>query len=151
MGAPHSEFVWPSAAKWPLELLPEELRSLQESDVEMLLVNGTMDFSTPPTALDEARPYWHKAQMVLLPDFSHVEDEYTLQQTAWEQLITSYLDTGVGDASLYVYQPIPFKAGVSNTVVAKALVALVIILPALIVLGIVALVRRIRRGRGIAV
>jgi hypothetical protein len=89
--------------------------------------------------------------MVLLPDFSHVEDEYTLQQTAWERLITSYLDTGVGDASLYVYQPLPFKAGLSNTVVAKALVALVIILPALILLGILLLVRRIRRGRKAAV
>jgi hypothetical protein len=49
-----------------------------------------------------------------------------------------------------VYQPLPFKAGVSNTVVAKALVALVIILPALIILGIVLLVRRLRRGRKVA-
>jgi len=145
MGAPHSEFIWPSAQKWPLELLPEELRSLQESDVEMLLVNGTMDFSTPPTALDEARPYWHKAQMVLLPDFSHVEDEYTLQQTAWERLITSYLDTGVGDDSLYVYQPLPFKAGVSNTVIAKALAGAIVLIPGLILLGIALVVRRIRR------
>jgi pimeloyl-ACP methyl ester carboxylesterase len=151
MGAPHSEFVWPSAESWPLELLPEELRSLQESDVEMLLVNGTVDFSTPHYALDEAEPYWHKAQMVLLPDFSHVEDEYTLQQPAFERLITSYLDTGVGDDSLYVYQPLPFKAGVSNTVVARALVATIIVLPLLIILGIVLLVRRIRRGRKVAV
>ena len=41
--------------------------------MEMLLVNGTVDFSTPPTALDEARPYFHKAQMVLLPEFSHID------------------------------------------------------------------------------
>ncbi len=86
----------------------------------MLLVNGTVDFSTPPTALDEARPYWHKAQMVLLPEFSHVEDEYTLQAEAFERLITSYLDTGVGDDSLYVYQPLRFKPGMSLTVMAKA-------------------------------
>jgi hypothetical protein len=88
--------------------------------------------------------------MVLLPDFSHVEDEYTLQQTAWERLITSYLDTGVGDDSLYVYQPLPFKAGVSTTILARALVAAMIVLPALILLGTVALVRRIRRGRKVA-
>ena len=151
MGAPHSEFVWPSASVWPLELIPEELRSLQESNVEMLLVNGTVDFSTPPNALDEARPYWHKAQMVLLPEFSHVNDEYTLQQTAFERLITSYLDTGVGDDSLYVYEPLQFKAGLSNTVVAKALVAAIVVLPVLILLGIALLVRRIRRGRKLTV
>jgi len=147
MGAPHSEFVWPSASVWPLEMIPDELRSLQESDVEMLLVNGTVDFSTPPNALDEARPYWHKAQMVLLPEFSHVNDEYTLQQPAFERLITSYLDTGVGDDSLYVYEPLQFKAKVSNTVIAKALVAGMIVVPVLIIIGIVALVRRVRRGR----
>lgn len=150
MGAPHSEFVWPAAAQWPLELLPEELRRLQESDVEMLLVNGTVDFSTPPTALDEAGSYWHKAQMVLLPDFSHVEDEYTLQQTAFERLITSYLDTGVGDDSLYVYQPLPFKAGLSNTVIVKALVAAMILLPVLLILAIVLIVRRLLRRRTVA-
>lgn len=145
MGAPHSEFIWPSASVWPLELIPAELRSLQESDVEMLLINGTVDFSTPPTALDEARPYWHKAQMVLLPEFSHVNDEYTLQQTAFERLITSYLDTGVGDDSLYVYEPLQFKAKVSNTMIAKVLAVAVIVLPVLIILGIAALVRRVGR------
>jgi len=151
MGAPHSEFAWPNAEVWPIELIPEELRDFQESDVEMLLINGTQDFSTPPTALDEARPYWHKAQMVLLPEFGHVDDEYTLQQEAFERLITSYLDTGVGDASLYVYEPVRFKAEVSNTVIARALLAAVIVVPALIVGGIVLIVRRIRRGRGVAV
>ncbi|HEY5983890.1 MAG TPA: alpha/beta hydrolase [Anaerolineales bacterium] len=145
MGAPHSEFVWPSAATWPLELIPEDLRNLQESDVEMLLINGTVDFATPATALDEAAPYWHKAQMVLLPEFSHVNDIYTMQPAAYERLITSYLDTGVGDASLYVYEPLDFKMDVSNTVVAKALVAAMIILPLLLILAVFLIVRRIRR------
>ena len=147
LGAPHTELVFPMAEQWPIELIPQELRGFQESNVEMLLINGTLDFSTPPTALDEAKPYWHKAQMVLLPEFSHVGDEYTLQQGAFERLITSYLDTGVGDASLYVYQPLSFKPAMSMPVLAKLLVAAIIVVPLLIALIIVVIVRRIRRRR----
>lgn len=147
MGAPLAEAVWPMAAGWPIALIPQELREFQESDVEMLLINGTVDFSTPPTALAEAKAYFHKAQMVLLPEFSHVGDVMTLQPAALERLITSYYDTGVADASGYVYQPLSFKPSMSLPVIAKLLVAAMIVLPALLILGIVWAVRRIRRRR----
>ena len=147
MGAPLSELMWSAASEWPLELIPKDLRELQESDVDMLLINGTVDFSTPPTALDEAKPYWHKAQMVLLPEFSHVGDEYTYQQGAFKRLITSYYDTGVADGSLYVYEPLSFKPGMSMTLLAKLLVGALIVLPVLLVLVVVLVVRRIRRRR----
>lgn len=149
MGAPHSELLWPMAAVWPIELIPEDLRELQKSDVEMLLVNGTVDFSTLPTTLDEVKPFYHKAQIVLLPEFSHVEDEYSFQQEAFKRLITSYYDTGVADDSLYVYQPLSFKPGLSMTVVARLLVAAIVLLPVLLILGVVLAARRIRRRRTI--
>ncbi len=146
MGAPLSELVWPTAAEWPMEPIPEKLRELQESDVDMLLINGTVDFSTPPSDLAEAKPYWHKAQMVLLPEFSHVGDEYTYQQGAFERLITSYYDTGAADSSLYVYEPLSFKPGMSMTTLAKLLVAAVIVVPAFVLLGVALAVRHKRRG-----
>jgi len=147
MGAPMSESLWPMAKEWPTELIPKELREFQETDVDMLLVNGTVDFSTPPGAVDEAKPYFHKAQMVLLPEFSHTGDEMSLQPEAFERLITSYYDTGVADDSLYVYQLLSFEPGMSATVMAKLLVAAMIVLPALIALGVVSVVRRIRKRR----
>jgi len=150
MGAPMAEFIWPLAKEWPIELIPKDLREFQESDVEMLLVNGTVDFSTPPTALDEARPYFHKAQMVLLPEFSHISDVMqTLQPAAFERLVTSYYDTGVADTSLYVYQPLPFKPGMSLTMVARLLVTAMLVLLVLVTLGIVLVVRRLRQRRTI--
>jgi len=150
MGAPMAEWIWPIAKEWPLELIPKDLREFQGSDVEMLLVNGTVDFATPSTALDEARPYFHKAQMVLLPEFSHITDVMeTLQPEAFERLITSFYDTGVADSSLYVYQPLSFKPSMSLTVLAKLLVAALILLLALLILGVVLVVRRIRRRRTI--
>jgi len=148
MGAPMAEWIWPMAKEWPLELIPKDLREFQETDVEMLLVNGTVDFSTPPTALDEARPYFHRAQMVLLPEFSHITDVMkTLQPEAFERLITSYYDTGVADSSLYVYEPLSFEPGMSLTVIGKVLVAAMILLPALFIPGAVLVLRRIRRRR----
>lgn len=148
MGAPMAELIWPMATEWPLELLPKDLREFQESDVEMLLVNGTLDFATPPTALDEARPYFHRAQTVLLPEFSHITDVMTtLQPEAFERLITSYYDTGVADAWLYVYQPVSFEPGMGLSIVAKVLVAVIILVPALFILCVAFVVRRIRRGQ----
>jgi len=149
MGAPLSEFIWFLASDWPVELIPQELRELQETDVEMLLVNGTVDFSTPPSALDEARPYYHKAQIVLLPEYSHAGDLMDLQPAAFERMITSYYDTGVADDSLYVYQPLSFKPKLTFTVIAKLLIAATIILPALVIWGAVIAVRRVRRRRAI--
>jgi hypothetical protein len=147
MGAPWSELIWPMATEWPVELLPKDLREFQDTDVDMLLVNGTVDFATPPTALDEAKPYFHKAQMVLLPEFGHTGDVLTLQPEAFKRLITSYYDTGVADDSLFTYQPISFEPSIRLTTIAKLLVAAVVVLPALIVWGVVAVVRRVRRRR----
>ncbi|HEY3474537.1 MAG TPA: alpha/beta hydrolase, partial [Anaerolineales bacterium] len=146
MGGPMAELIWPLAKEWPVELIPKNLREFQESDVEMLLVNGTVDFSTPPTALEEARPYFHKAQIVLLPEFSHITDVMeTLQPEAFERMVTSYYDTGVADSSLYVYEPLSFEPGMSLTLVARLLVAAMILLPALLILGVMLIARRVRR------
>lgn len=145
MGAPLSENIWHVAKEWPIELIPRELREFQETDVEMLLVNGTVDFSTPPTALEEAKPYFRKAQMVLLSELSHCGDVETLQPEAFERLVTSYYDTGLADDSLFVHQPLSFKPRISLTVAAK----LLLFPPFLAILGVVLAVRRLRRRRTI--
>jgi pimeloyl-ACP methyl ester carboxylesterase len=147
MGAPMSEAVWPMAAQWPSELIRKDLREFQETDVDMLLVNGTVDFSTPPGAVDEAKSHFHKARSVLLPEFSHIGDVTQQQPEAFERLITSYYDTGVADDSLYVYQPLSFEPSMKLTTFARLLVAAMIVLPALIIWGSVAVVRRTLRRR----
>jgi len=147
MGAPMAEWVWPMAEELPLELIPKDLREFQETDVEMLLVNGTLDLSTLPSVLDEAKPYFHNAQMVLLPEYGHTGDLQSLQPEAFERLITTYYDTGVPDDSLYVYEPLSFEPGMRLTTFARLLVAAMIILPALIIWGVVAVARRLKMRR----
>ena len=137
------------AGGWPLELVDEELRRFQECGVDMLVVNGTVDFSTPPTALDELRPYYANAQTVLLPEFSHVGDVIRLQPEGFKRLITSYYDSGVADAVLFEYQPIPFKPQMSMTIMAKLLVAAMVVLPPLLIAVLVIILRRVRRSKSI--
>lgn len=148
LGSPLSELIWALAAHWPVALEDDSVRTLQETDVDMLVVNGTVDFSTPPTAIEEARPYWHNMQAVLLPEFSHVGDVETLQPEAFERLITSYYHTGTADAAGFEYQPIPFtEGGMDVGLMAKLMVGLLLVLPPLLIAGVVLGVRRIRRRR----
>jgi len=143
MGAPLAEWVWSMAGDWPVELVDANLRQLQESDVDMLVINGTVDFSTPPNALDEIKDYYHNAQTVLLPEFSHAGDITSFQPDAIERLITSYYDTGMVDTSLFKYQPINFKPRMSTTTMAKLFVGTMILFPPLLI----AVVARITRKR----
>lgn len=143
IGAPLAELIWPMANVWPITLEDESLRQLQESEVEMLVVNGELDFSTPPTALDEARPYWHGAQFVVLKGFSHVGDVERLQPEAFERLMTSYYDEGKVDASLYQPQPVDFVPKMSLTLMAKLMVGLMIALPPLLIAGLLLIGRRV--------
>jgi uncharacterized membrane-anchored protein len=74
----------------------------------------------------------------------------TLQPAAFECLVTSYYDTGVADSSGFVYQPLSFKPGIGLTVMAKVMVAALVVLPALLILGVVLVIRRIRKRRTVA-
>jgi hypothetical protein len=149
IGAPMAEAIWPAAEDWPIELVPKDLREYQETDVEMLLVDGTLDLSTLPTALDEASAYFRQAQIVLLPEFGHIVDVQNFQPEAFWRLVTSYYDTGLADDSLFVYQPLSFEPSMRLTVIARLLVAAMVLVPALLILGVVLVVRRIRQRRTI--
>ena len=147
MGSPMAEATWPGFQEWPSELVSKDLREFQDTDVEMLLVNGTLDVSTLPAWLDEASTYFHKAQIVLLPEFGHSGDVQNFQPEAFERLVSSYYDTGVADDSLFVYQPLSFEPSMRLTVFARLLVAAMVLMPALLILGVVLVVRRVRRRR----
>ena len=135
------------AAGWPVAPEAENLRQLNESDVSMLVVNGDIDFSTPPSAIEEAKPYWHNAQFVLLSGFSHVDDVEKLQPAAFQQLITTYYDSGEGDASQFTAQPLVTKPGMSLATMAKLVLAGTILLPPLLIVGVLLGIRRARRRR----
>jgi pimeloyl-ACP methyl ester carboxylesterase len=147
LGTPGSTWMFNGVSAWPAHLLPEEFRRVQPSDVETLLVSGTVDFSTPAQfARDELLPSLNHGQQVILPEFGHSSDIWEIQPEATVQLVNSFYSTGVADNSLFVYHTPNFEEG-GLTVMAKQLAAAIVLVPALLILGIVFGIRRIRSRR----
>jgi hypothetical protein len=137
LGTPGSTWMFAGASAWPASPLPQEALQVQPSDVETLMVSGTIDFSTPPQfARDEVLPFLSKGQYVTLAEFGHTDDVWELQPEATVHLLTSFYATGVADDSLYTDQPVDFKVGLGFPELAKLLVAV----PTLIVVLVVAVV-----------
>ncbi|MBI5964640.1 MAG: hypothetical protein HY863_14265 [Chloroflexi bacterium] len=128
MGAPLAEYLWQPVGSLFIALDDADLRVLQENDVDILVVNGSLDFSTPPMGMEKAKPYWHNAKFVLLPKFSHVGDLENLQPEAYQQLITNYYDNDTVDTSLFKDQPLSFKPKIGLAMMAKLLIAVSFVL-----------------------
>ncbi len=149
LGSPYSLLFAGSLKGWPTKPIPAEFRQVQPSDVETLLVSGSIDFSTPAEfATDELLPYLTKGQQVILAEMGHqVADLFNVQPEATERLLTSFYDTGVADGSLYTHAPMNFSVSLGFPTLAKLLVAAVIIVPLLLVGGVVLIIRKIRKRR----
>jgi hypothetical protein len=112
IGSPMAKLAWGITRfmSWPIEPIPAEYRKLQPSDVETLLVSGSIDFSTPAEfATRELLPYLRNGRQVILAEMGHVDDVLSVNPRATERLLVSFFDTGVPDTSLYVYAPMDFS------------------------------------------
>jgi len=135
LGAPQSEITWSPLhfADWPATLIPAEYRQVQTSDVETLLVSGSVDGTTPARyATEELLPYLGNGKQVILSEFGHVSDVWNLQPEATMHLLTTFYDTGVADDSLFTYQPMNFDVGMGFPAIAKLVLAAIVLLIALI-------------------
>jgi pimeloyl-ACP methyl ester carboxylesterase len=144
LGAPQSEFAWSPLyfADWPATLIPAEYRQVQPSDVETLLVSGSVDGTTPARyATDELLPSLINGKQVILSEFGHVDDVWDLQPEATMHLLTTFYDSGMADDSLFTYQPMDFDVGLGFPLMAKILLAAVV----LALIGLVLLVRFVMR------
>jgi len=77
LGSPLGKLLWAplSLASWPVKSIPEKYRKLQHSDVETLLISGSIDFSTPAEyATKELLPYLRNGHQVVLSEIGHVND-----------------------------------------------------------------------------
>jgi len=152
LGSPGSLIYFASLqGNWPATPLPAELRRVQPSDVETLLVSGSVDIYTPAQyATDELLPSLRNGQEVIVAEAGHVQDLFGLQPAATERLLTSFYDTGVADASLFTYAPMDFHVGLGFPLLAKLLAGAVVLLIAFVGAGMIWVLRRFQRriGRG---
>jgi pimeloyl-ACP methyl ester carboxylesterase len=134
IGAPLSNYLYWLIAGWPANTIDEEYWQVQPSDVETLLVSGTIDFSTPPQyATEELLPYLSNGEQVFLEDFGHTESVWFSQPEARAHLFNTFFDTGEVDASLYEYQPVDFTVDQDWGDLMRTFIIIVVVAIALII------------------
>ncbi|UCE22949.1 MAG: alpha/beta fold hydrolase [Candidatus Aminicenantes bacterium] len=108
---------------WPIKPIPEEYRKLQDSDVETLMINGNIDFSTPAEyARDELLPHLKNGNLVILSEMGHSSDVRNIQPDAFQHLAESFYLEGIVDDSKFHYEPMNFTPSQSAPEMAKKFV-----------------------------
>ncbi|MDP4222667.1 MAG: alpha/beta fold hydrolase [Bacteroidota bacterium] len=145
LGSPFSKLLW-SLGDWPTAPIPEDFRKIQNSNVETLLVSGSIDFATPAIfATKELLPALPRGKQVILSEMGHTGDLWGVQPQAAVHMLTSFYDTGKADDSMFKYAPMDFGVSWGFPLIAKIAVAvsLLLILGLLLVLRLAIL--RIKR------
>jgi pimeloyl-ACP methyl ester carboxylesterase len=147
LGSPHALAIWSAASAWPVKRLPAELRQIHRSEVETLIISGSVDVAAPAERVTkELLPYLPHGQQVILAEMSHGDlPGLETQPQATERLITSFYDTGVADDSLFTYAPIDFQVSWGYPVLAKLGLGLVLLIIAIVAGAIWVTIRRIKR------
>ncbi len=129
MGSPFSLLISGSAqGHWPIHRLPPELNRIQRSDIQTLLISGSIDFSDPAEyATEELLPSLTNGKQVILREMGHVGDVLTLQRSALEHLLVRFYDEGVVDDSKFKYDPMDFDPPINLPLWAKLLYPFVLL------------------------
>jgi pimeloyl-ACP methyl ester carboxylesterase len=150
LGSPMSKVLWGplSYGRWPTKQLPEEFRKARRSDVQTLLLSGSIDFSTPPEfATRELLPYLPNGKQVILSECGHVNDVVYTHPENTRLLLTSFYNTGVANTSLNTYIPMNFRVSWGFPTIVKVALAAILLILATVIAVAVGLVRRSRRLR----
>ncbi len=132
-----------------IALIDEVYRKPQHTGVETLMVNGNIDFSTPPQfARDELLPVMPRAELVVLSEMGHCGDVELLQKDAFRHLAETFLLSGVVDDSKFVPQPMDFEpdqrlSDMAHRYLTYAVLALVVFVA--LICAVVWFIRRRRR------
>lgn len=145
LGSPLSKVLWAPLryGHVPVQMIPNELRTPQPSDVNTLLVSGSVDFSTPAAfATREMLPLLRNGRQIVLSEFGHVGDVRYLRQNRIESIIANYFDTGISDTSGIEYVPMDFHVGWGFPRIAKVAMGAILLLGVGLISGIVWISRK---------
>jgi uncharacterized membrane protein YdfJ with MMPL/SSD domain/pimeloyl-ACP methyl ester carboxylesterase len=126
-----------------------EYTEVRDSNVPTLLVNGTLDFATPPRfGVQELLPHLRNGKKVLLAEMGHSGTFWSYEPKASTRLLNTYFDSGKVDTSLYTPAKVDFTPDVGHTGLGKGFAGTFYGLPVIALLSLLLLRRRSRkRGR----
>lgn len=147
LGSPLSKLLWGSGSygHWPTQQLPDKFRKPNQSDIETLLLSGSLDFSTPAEfATRELLPSLRNGKQIILSEFGHVGDIWDVRPENTSRILTSFYKTGIPDTSMNAYVSMNFDVGWSFPGIAKATLITGVLIAATLVAGLVWLVSSLR-------
>ena len=149
LGSPHSLLFFGAARMAPPLAVAAAARAPLpvESNVETLMVGGSIDLSTPAHyATEELLPALSNGRQVILADYGHLD--YYAPPEAFERLVLAFLDRGEADVSLYPARAVVFEPAIDFPLIGKIVVVTVVVVPLLLVLLAAWAVVRWRRRQG---
>src|ERR1700690_3267300 len=152
IGNPGTEFIFGGGGllhAWPANPTDNEYTHVQPSNVQTLLIGGSLDFATPPqNATKELLPYLPNGHQVILAGFGHTTSIWTEQTKASNHLMNTFFDTGKVDASLYKAQAVNITPGSTQTGPGKAIAGAMIGFGLLTILSLLLMWRRAHKRGG---
>jgi pimeloyl-ACP methyl ester carboxylesterase len=149
IGNPATEFFWGAGGlvhAWPANPSENQYTSAANSNVPTLLIGGTLDFETPAqNATKELLPHLPNGHQVILSGLGHAVDFWHYEPSASTQLLTTFYDTGRADTSRYTHHAVSFATAVTQTAIAKYLLAAMTGFAALAALSLLWVARRVRK------
>lgn len=123
LGNPGTDFIWGrggTTRAWPANPAGDVYSRVQTSQVETLMIGGTVDFAAPPAAAtDELLPFLPNGRQVVLAELGHTTSFWAHQPEAGNRLIKTFYDTGEVDDSLYTPASVEFAPEVTYTALGK--------------------------------
>ena len=123
LGSPGADLIWVGGKlldAWPASPDENEYARVRDSKVETLLINGELDFATPPQwATRDLLPHLPNGQEVVLRNTGHTDDFWSSEPDKGTRLIETYLDTGRVDRSLATRKPVDFTPVVGHAGIAE--------------------------------
>ena len=152
LGSPGTDLYWIGGRlldAWPANPDEDLYTEVRDSNVETLLIGGELDVATPPQwASRELLPHLPNGREVVLKNLGHTNDFWTYQPEASTRLISTYLESGRADTSLYTQASVDFTPAIAHGSVAMIMLAVMLGLAALTVLSLLWMALRVRRRGG---
>jgi pimeloyl-ACP methyl ester carboxylesterase len=149
IGSPGTDFIWGGGRlvdAWPENANENEYDHVRTSQVETLLIGGSLDFTTPPqVATKELLPSLPNGHQVVLAGLGHSTSFWTQQPKAGSHLINTFFDSGQVDESLYKPISVDFTPDVTQTALGKGIAGAMVGFALLTVLSLLWMARRVHK------
>jgi RND superfamily putative drug exporter len=153
LGNPGTEFLYAGGGlthAFPPAPDSDEYSKVQDSNVETLLISGTLDFATPAKfGIQELLPHLRNGRKVMLAELGHSGSFWSYESKASTRLLNTYLDTGKVDTSLYTHAKVDFTPEVTYTALGKGVAGALYGLPVVSLLSLLLMWRCSRKRRRI--